>query len=241
MGVAALALALASAGCLEDECTGGTSRCEGDVLQTCEESSGGPYLVERACQPGVCLAGNEGTAFCALSKAPDARCTDRSQYACDGGTLVSCHAGFATGTFDCVLGESPGQLVTLTPGTSGACVELSAGAQCVAEAEPEPDCHGTRDHFSGCNGNDHIECRYGYVLERTPCGPASCREDLTAVCSLTGEPDPECWKGDRQSSFCDGDTLVHCGWGYRISEEPCPASETCAPFSVNNARCEPRP
>ena len=130
--------------------------------------------------------------------------------------------------------------MVLAAGTSGACVDEIVGAQCVAEAEPNPDCPSDRDYFSGCSGNDQVDCRHGYTVQRTPCGSAFCRKDLTAVCSLAEEPDPGCSANQLHSSFCEGDTVVQCGWGYRVSEEPCLASEVCAPFSISNAVCQPR-
>jgi len=234
-------VALGNVGCNGDECTGGTSECNGDVLERCEDSSGGVYLTERSCLPGACITSGDSGPFCALDKSPDARCSSPSQAVCDAATLVSCHAGYATASYDCALGESPGGVVVLAAGTSGACVDdIAGGAQCVAEAEPNPDCPSNRDNFSGCSGNDQVDCRHGYTVQRTPCGSAFCRRDLTAVCSLAEEPDPGCSQNLRQSSFCVGDTVVHCGWGYPVSEEICSASEVCAPFSFANAVCKQR-
>jgi hypothetical protein len=238
--VAAIFGMLGTWGCDTDECTGGTSQCNGDVLEKCQDSSGGVYLTKRLCEPGVCIPGGDGGPFCALDREPDPRCPWPAQAVCDGATLVTCHTGYATATFDCLLGESQGDVVSLAPGTSGTCVHLTGGSQCVAEAKPDPACPRENDHFSGCSGNDNVDCRYGYVVRRTPCGSAFCREDLTAVCSLTEAPDPACAQNSRTSSFCAGDTLVHCGWGYPVSEEVCSPSEACAPFSVVSSVCTPR-
>lgn len=231
--------ALSNGGCFGGECTGGTSQCNGDVLERCEESSGGVYLTEQSCKPGACVTAGDSGPFCALDKQPDERCASSSQTLCDGDTLISCHAGYATAAYDCTIGESPGDTVVLAAGTSGACVETFPGSQCVAEAEPNPDCPSDRDYFSGCSGNDQVDCRRGYTVKRTPCGSAFCRRDLTAVCSLTEEPDPACSYTQRSSSFCAENTLVHCGWGYPVSQEVCSSAEVCAPFSFDQAVCGP--
>jgi hypothetical protein len=237
----ALALALGNSGCGGDECTGGISRCNGNVLESCIESAGGVYLSTRACEPGVCIPDGDNP-FCALDRRPDERCARPNEAVCDGASLVTCRSGFATAAFDCAVGESPGAMVVLTEGTSGACIDTTTPpARCVAEAERDPACPIELEHFSGCSGNDQVDCQYGYVIRRKACGAAFCRQDFDAVCSVADAPDPACFHNARTSSFCEGDTLVECEWGYRVSQKACSVSEVCAPFSVENAVCKPRP
>jgi hypothetical protein len=242
--LAASLVVLANVGCdvgAAADCTRGTSRCNGDVLESCEDSSSGSYFGKTPCTPGVCIESVGGGPFCALSTTADARCAGSRSRVCDAGTLISCHFEFATGVHDCTRGESPFGDLVLAAGTSGVCVDAAAGAQCAAEAEPAAECPSNRDYFIGCSGNDQIRCRFGYVVERIPCGAAFCRGRREAVCSLAEEPDPACAPDQRASSFCAGETLVHCLWGYRVSEQPCAAGEVCGPFSVGLAACSSAP
>jgi len=243
--LAASLVVLGNVGCdvgAAADCTRGTSRCNGTVLESCADSSSGPYLANTPCAPGVCIDSVGGAPFCALSETTDARCAGALGGVCDAGTLISCHFDFATALHDCARGESPSGVVVLAAGTSGACVEAAAGAQCVAEAEPAAECPSDQDYFVGCNGNDQIHCRFGYVMQRVPCDSAFCRGRREAVCSLDEEPDPACSQGQRASSFCAGEeTLVQCLWGYRVSEQPCAAGEVCGPFSVGHAVCSSAP
>ena len=223
----ALALALGNAGCAEDECHH-QARCNGDVLERCVSGSYGSYETYHSCGPGLCQGG-EGDVFCALDKQPDQRCGSRS-YVCDGAVLVSCYEGYATATYNCAVGESLQGSYVLTPGTSGACVDVAGSANCVAEAEPDPNCrHGPSSGFSQCSGNDRIACVGDYVTQRTPCAPALCRQgQLAAVCALPEEPDVDCKADQPASSFCVGERLViQCAGAYRVSEKQCLADEHC--------------
>ena len=232
----AFVVALGNAGCGND-CPK-ASRCNGDVLERCESGSGGPYASDSPCGPGRCIT-IESDVFCALDERPDARCLGGRAGVCDGAVLVSCYQGYVTAKYDCRVGASPQGNIVLTEGTSGACVDRSQSAQCVAEAVPDPNCQSGVSYSSRCSGNDVILCSGDYVIQRTPCGSAFCRQGSEAVCSLLEAPDPGCVANERLSSYCAEETLIQCRWDYRVSERPCSASEVCAEFSPANAVCTP--
>ncbi|HKO50602.1 MAG TPA: hypothetical protein VJV79_22920 [Polyangiaceae bacterium] len=177
--------------------------------------------------------------FCALDPRPDARCLGSKAF-CDAAVLVSCNRGYATAHYNCAVGEAPVFPIALTPGTPGACVELSSGGRCVSDARPDPICQTGPVYYSQCSGNDRIHCVEHYVVQRSSCGSSEvCRQgSRDANCLLPGSPDPDCSAYDAVSSFCVSNTLVQCSGRYRTSEEPCLGGEECHATSPFSAACE---
>jgi len=233
---AALLLVLGSAGCSVDDCPK-ESHCNGDVLERCESGSYGSYANDRWCGPGLCK-GSDGDVFCALDEQPDERCRGSSSYVCDQAVLVRCYKGYATATYDCAVGESPQGPRVLTPGTSGACIVVAGSAECVAEAEPDPNCSTGPSYGSRCSGNARIDCIGDYVTQRTPCAPALCRQgQRAAVCALPEDPDVDCKADELASSFCVRNSVIQCSGAFRVSEKQCSADERCGFYPSVGSTC----
>jgi hypothetical protein len=231
---------LSGCGVPSNECEGGQSQCDGEVAMSCTpvETGSGTYYAwsKTACAANACkLDAQTGQAFCALSPEPDPRCdSDRASF-CDGTTIVSCESGYVTSRSDCAVPSSS------RPGTGPFCADIEPdpemalqmlSALCVAEPERNPECpSGTVQAYNAttCSGNDLLQCIDGFLLQRQSCGDAFCTAD--AFCSLTKEPDPSCPPNQPEAGFCDGNVVVLCNDGFRVSETPCAAPQTCGTSS----------
>ena len=195
LGVVLAALLSTSAcGAPGNDCLVPQARCDGNVASNCtyREDVATSYQTWRttSCGTGTCQVDDQG-AFCALQSAPDPSCDAANTPFCAGAVLTGCRAGYATSTYDCGSGAStaPNADSVGAPfdGNDPFCVDASAesifnrhgGADavafCAAAAEPNPVCQATYQNFDDraltCDGNDQLECWYGYLLKRTP---ASC-------------------------------------------------------------------
>jgi len=240
---AVLVVVLGTAACRQ-ECAGRSIECNGNVLEKCEEGTeNDTWLVRSYCKPGACITPAQGTPFCALDKAPDARCSGSDQYVCDGVTLIRCESGYAAEKYDCAAWTWPGPTQELpfppTQAVDGACTTLNSRAQCVDQAKRDPICLADWQSLR-CNGNELVDCRYGYAMQRTACAAEFCLEPWQghAACFPSNVPDPECAAEREESSYCTaGNTLVTCGFAYRVSERACAADDKCRYFSDGLGPC----
>jgi hypothetical protein len=228
---AALIVLILTPACGIKECPGSYRRCDGDVLEVCQEGTeNDSWLTTMTCRRGACITDTEGHGFCAEDGSPDARCEGGDKRVCDGSTLLSCYEGYVVDTYDCQVGPFPG-IITLehvVPGPpGGTCLSLSTGARCVDESQRDPECPRSR-----CDGNDLLECDGEYLVRRTPCESKFCREPhpSAAACYRDAAPDPRC-DSSSDSSYCASPSVVtYCSWGYRVSERVCSDRTGCGPF-----------
>ncbi len=84
-----------------DECTKGTERCNGQVVEECETCSdfgcNAHWMSRGSCD--ACYQITPYIARCSPPDAPDPRCAGRFEY-CDGRTIVPCSGGYAVGQYD---------------------------------------------------------------------------------------------------------------------------------------------
>ena len=214
--------ALVTAGC--DECGSyGQLRCRGDVLEECIDDGDGPFAnfrwVVRGCE--VTCHATEGKAGCVDSRQPIQQCEGATA---DKGV---CFEGRPSGCWDGYLIK--GQAC----GSTTHCVESAeCGPICVAGSAPEPRC--AQERF--CDGGDAIAlCKCGYVQYRFSCSTGlSCQDMRGQPVCLSAAPDPRCGDPTQQYfSFCEGNVLVGCWYGYLSS------INDCAKISSPAGRCEP--
>ncbi len=192
-------------------CGDADEACDGNVLIQCEQ---GYRTLEFPCADGLsngeyCIESGP-TAFCAASPEPDPLCT--TDTVCDGGSKLYCREGYPLRSQRC---------------DTALCVTTTFGPTCVFDAEYEPAC---ADVVAGkiCDGNFLLECLDGYVTSRTPCDEGTCHAfPDDASCVISGVPDPNCQETRQLESYCDGDSVVHCEYGYPTRREPCGSDQHC--------------
>lgn len=94
----------------EPRCASRTAYCDDDALINCRDEY--PDTRYDCTQEDLtCAEAADGAAICALSTAPDPRCTEDGvslQTVCDGNTLVECFLDFATSETECASCVTPG-------------------------------------------------------------------------------------------------------------------------------------
>ena len=174
-----------------NDCRVPEARCDGNTASNCtyREDVATSYQTWKttSCGTGTCQIDNQG-AFCALQSAPDPSCDAADTPFCAGAVLTGCRSGYASSTYDCGSGASmaPNSYIVSPPFDPNTpfCVDASAKsifmrlggdpnaiAFCAAEAEPNPICQAATqnldDKVSTRDGNDQLQCWYGYLLKRT--------------------------------------------------------------------------
>jgi len=166
-----------------DECRVGQVQCDGHVAMVCaaqQTDNGDRYnsWYTTDCGSAACVVDAQGS-FCALGSAPDPDCDANDSQICRASTITDCRAGYGIGTYDCATRASTGA-VSLAP---RACATDAVGSYCVEKVVRDPNCPRTpsdRGSVLVCSGNDLLECRDGFALERTSC------KELTCVCDASG-------------------------------------------------------
>jgi len=176
LGVALAALfSISACGSPGNDCLVPEAHCDGNIASNCtyREDVATSYQTWKttSCGAGTCQVDDQG-AFCALTSAPDPRCDAADTPFCAGALVTRCRAGYAISTDDCGSG-------THDP----FCVDASAKsvfnrhggvpdgvAFCAAEAEANAICQAAfqneGDPVLTCDGNDQLQCWYGYLLKR---------------------------------------------------------------------------
>ncbi len=195
--------------------------CDGNLLIRCEQ---GYRIVESPCTSEVtngeyCIQSGK-TAFCAASPEPDPICT--ADQVCDGASQLTCREGYPLRAFDC---------------DSRICATTSLGPTCVLDEAPDPACMDGTGRT--CDGNTLLGCIDGYATSRTPCEEGGCRIfPIDADCTLTNAPDPNCLETRQGESYCDGDFIVECKYGYATSRQACGEGAHCTrPAGLTVAEC----
>jgi len=121
----------------------------------------------------------------------------------------------------------------ITTATSRAAVGFSS-PRC---AEGPPNC----SFEPSCDGSVLTTCQCDLVVARQDCGAAELCRKVGAYrrCTETAAPDPRC--GDPpplSSTFCDGDTVVGCGYGYTESHIDCGSVGYTCGVTGGQASCE---
>ncbi|HYP77644.1 MAG TPA: hypothetical protein VER12_16855 [Polyangiaceae bacterium] len=167
-----------------DDCLVPEAHCDGNIASNCtyREDVATSYQAWKttSCGAGTCQVDGQG-AFCALTSAPDPRCDAANTPFCAGALVTGCRAGYAISTDDCgsrtndpfCVDASAKSVFNRHGGVSG------GTAFCAAEAEANPICQAAfqneRDPVLTCDGNDQLQCWYGYLLKRTPLASCSAR------------------------------------------------------------------
>jgi hypothetical protein len=218
--IAVCGLVVLSTGC--DECDQyGQTRCEGDVLQECIDDGDGPFANFRWQVRGCAVTCHAaaGRAACVDSRQPVPECADDPN-----GEI--CFEGAPSGCWDGYPQKGP------ACGSTTHCVMSAAcGPVCVTGDAPDPRC--AQDFF--CESGDAVtSCICGHVAYRFPCSAGlSCQEMRGEAHCLSPAPDPRCGDPAQQSfSFCEGNTLNVCWFGYLSRVNDCAGSPS-AP-----GRCE---
>lgn len=193
--------------------------CEGTEILECEH---GYRVSQHACgwdEPTHCVP-SETNDFCALGPEPDPHCID--DVGCDGALRLRCRNGYRVEEREC---------------ETGACAITGDGPTCVLDATPSPSCDGVKSitdsngQYRGysCEGNDQIRCADEYLTGRHPCGSARCRQFTPdfATCILSEDPDPNCPLDRAQWSYCNGNALIRCVYGYVIERHRCGEDYRC--------------
>jgi len=111
-----------------------------------------------------CVVSTEcADALCAIDDKVPANCS--FEPSCDGSLLTTCQCGFVVARDDC--------------GAADLCRKVGSRSRCTATAAPDPRCGDpTKISSSFCDGDNAVECEYGYTYGRWECGRASlvCRE-----------------------------------------------------------------
>jgi hypothetical protein len=203
----------------DPRCGDASEVCDGNLLITCEQ---GYRTFEAPCVNELtngeyCIQSGK-TAFCAASPEPDPICT--ADAVCNGASTLSCREGYPLRSRSCDVGT---------------CATTSLGPTCVYGAGPAPAC---AEIVTGerCDGNVRLSCDSGYAVGRASCWEGTtCHEFATdAACVLVDEPDPNCQETLRIESYCDGDSLVHCEYGYATAREPCGSDKRCFKNEFSN-------
>jgi hypothetical protein len=234
---AALLVAGASTGCLGGECSEGEYLCTATGIDRChrepEMGATSQWQTEETCANGTqCI---QDVFVCGYGPTPDPRCPQApvdchgdsafcGSYhpACDGTTVLSCEGGYLTAQRTC--------------GAGATCfLRDEHNAMGVLSTTPEPRC-GTDSESSYCDGDQIVDCAYGYAVARALCGTADwppsaadpgrtrCVEtSVGAVCvPPSAYPSQTCTQDAFPSGFmCDGTLLIECDSGYAVQSALC--------------------
>jgi len=212
---------VAPTGCVGTSCSLGAKRCDGKQPMHCAEPGDLPLPPEwrEAGAPCAvaCHETSDGNALCVDAGDPVRDCvTDGA--ACWQNARTLCVDGYPTATADC----------------SGSCVVVAGCGSICADAEPEPRC---ADVTAFCDGDTLTACQCGHAKERTTCGTARCQKvQAASFCSIEPTRDARCAPQALYSSFCDGNSLDVCEFGFLTSRQNC-APMTCSQQTTVSASC----
>ena len=231
-------LSVGVARCRGDQCTGGQTRCNGNVTEYCGEAgSDDPTLVwngydcgARFCQP-IMDPDISAYPLCTLTKQPDPRCASADQLEfCDGDVVVGCRNGYVLFTANCTTGATVGReyIANWFVKAGTYCSSSGTWAQCTPEPTPNPLCPAAPASAWVCDGSRTLECVQGYAAAITSCPNGACFLGAgRTYCSLAQAADPVCSPDQEYFDFCRGGVIEHCLYGWIVSQETCGTNYTC--------------
>jgi hypothetical protein len=216
-----------------NECQESSSRCSDGRALRCEvvEDANGHHTewVGTECMSRTCKNFDNGAARCVVIDMPSKKCATNdfplSGTFCDGSEVIECYRGYVTRVYDCRIGESSID-PTAGDGISRVCYQRTErDALCVEESEVDSVCLGG-DYT--CLDNAYVRCNGGNLTETKTCGELFCISASNwSTCAVTGAPDARCPSEARFTAFCEGNSIVECSLGYRVSVTPCSEESPC--------------
>ncbi len=194
-----------------DDCDLNDSGCDGDALRHCGNEGAFERAIWQDYPCAVTCREVGGKAACVYSREPVAECAGDPDSVCFDGVPSTCFGGYPIAEHACTSG-------------SHCVVSDSCGAICALGDSPEPRCTPTQQWF--CDANDRVTCTCDFVLARFGCDATqTCRQMSGDVQCTPADTDPRCTSSTQATfSFCTGDVVNECWYGYLLSYECSPPS-----------------